>query len=418
MDNLDLSLLFLSLCLLLGLAHGCGYAFERFRMPRVIGEILSGLILGPTVFGTVAPDAFASLTATLDKAGGVFTFLHWLGLVALMFTAGFHVQRKIDRADMRIVVITLLTATSLPFIGGWYAVDLFDFLAHMPSGINETSFRLIMAIAFSVTSIPVISKIFVELRLMETRFARIVLAVATIQDLILWMILSTATETAGGETVDAEGVALHMAKTVIFVAASLWLGPKLLSWATRLRLNLVVKASSTGYLFAVCFLVAAAGGLMEVNLAFGALVAGIVVGAVDAPQYKDSQRTIKDVAFGLFVPLYFALVGLKINLPHHFDLGLTLSFLLASSAVSIACVWGGLIVAREKVSTAFNLGIAMNTRGGPGIVLASVALEAGIVDETMYVTLVMTALITSLGTGAWFRHVKNRGKALIEEAPR
>lgn len=413
MADFDLSLLFVTLFLLLGLAHGCGYAFERYRMPRVIGEILAGLIVGPTLLGTIAPDTYAFLSTSLHESAAVFDFLYWLGLIALMFTAGFHVQRKIDRTDSGIVFIILVTATSLPFLFGWFAVDIFDYLNHMQSGSNETSFRLVMAIAFSVTSIPVISKIFVELKMMETRFARIVLTVATIQDLLLWMVLSTATETSSSQSLDYQVIGWHFVKTLVFLVAALWLGPKFLAWVTRFRFNLVVKASATGYLFTVCFLISAAGGLMSVNLAFGALVAGIVVGAVDAPQYRESKKTINDIAFGLFVPLYFALVGMKIDLPNHFDLELTASFLLTSTVVTVFCVWAGLKIKREHHNTALNFGIAMNTRGGPGIVLASVALEAGIITETLYVTLVVTALLTSLATGAWFRRLIRQGTSFM-----
>ncbi len=415
MEKLDLSLLFMMLFLLLGLAHGCGYAFERYRMPRVIGEILAGLVLGPTIFGILAPETYGQLTASLIHSSTVFDFLYWLGLIALMFTAGFHIQRKIQRVDAQIVIVTLITATTVPFILGWFAVDMFDYLKHMQSGSNELSFRLIVAIAFSVTSIPVISKIFVELGLMDTRFARIVLTVATIQDLLLWMVLSAATETATDAHIDGYEISLHILKTIVFMVAALTLGPKLLSWATRWRLNLVVKASATGYLFVVCFMVAAGGGLMSINLAFGALVAGIVVGAVDAPQYRESQKTIKDIAFGLFVPLYFALVGMRIDLPNDFNLDLTLSFLISSSIVTIICVWIGLKITGQRAKTAMHFGVAMNTRGGPGIVLASIALEAGIIDTSFYVSLVLTALITSLISGMWFRRAKTQGDALIED---
>ena len=113
------------------------------------------------------------------------------------------------------------------------------------------------------------------------------------------------------------------------------------------------------------------------------------------------------------MPVYFALVGLKIDLPSDLDIGFTLGFIAVSSVIEIGCVVLATRLAGRDMLTSVNFGFAMNTRGGPGIVLASVALGAGIINETFYVTLVLAALLTSLFSGMWFRWLLVRGIPLM-----
>lgn len=412
MTDFQLSRLFLSLVCLLGLAHGLGYAFQRFRMPRVIGEITAGVVLGPSLFGYFFPQQQQSVFAGFPGQDALLSGLYWIGLVALMFTSGFRVQRKLDTEDIRTATAVMMAATVLPFLCGWFAADVFDFSPYAGPAQSQLAFRLVLGVAFAVTSIPVISKIFLDLGIIDGRFARIVLAVATIQDLFLWMALAVATGIVSGVTPDPAAVTRTIVTTLLFIALSLWLGPRLLSAVSDLRFNLIVKASATGYLFVVCFLFAAAASFFDVNAVFGALVAGMVVGSVTGARFDKVKERITDISMGLFVPVYFAMVGLKIDLPNAFDPVFTAGFIAVSSVIEIACVMIGARFAGRDGMTAFNFGVAMNTRGGPGIVLASVALAAGIVNEVFYVTLVLAAILTSLASGAWFRWLLARGRPL------
>ncbi len=404
--------MFLALLCLLGLAHACGYAWQRMRMPRVVGEIMGGLLLGPTFLGYFFPDLQNAIFNAFPKQDAVLSAFYWIGLTALMFIAGFQVQRRFDRVDANIIGV-ILVAHTLPFLAGWIAPQLMDFTPYAGPNGGGIPFTLVLGIAFSVTSIPVISKIFLDLKIIDTRFARIVLAAATTQDLILWVGLSAATAVAQGSEADSASVAATLLTTAAFVGLTLAFGPGLLERATRARFNLVRKASLTGYLFAILFLFVAVASLLSINLVFGALIAGIVVGAVPNEKLTVVKERIRDVSVGLFVPIYFALVGLKIDLPNDLDLAFTLGFIAVSSAIEIGCVYLGCRLLGRDMLTSLNFGFAMNTRGGPGIVLASVALAAGIINETFYVTLVIAALLTSLFSGMWFRWLLARGRPLM-----
>lgn len=414
MTEYEVSRLFGALMCLLGSAHAFGYFFERFRMPRVVGEITGGIVLGPTLLGAIFPDVYDAVFRAFPSQEDVISAFYWLGLIALMFVSGFRVQRHLGSSDRRLTAGLIVSATLLPFAAGFAYPNMIDVESIAGPKGNALSLALITAIAFSVTSIPVISKIFLDLSIIETRFARIVLSAATIQDLLLWIGLSVALGIAqsGGE-VHTGDIVTTLVKTLLFLVIALTLGPRLLQYLTQMRFNLIRKASPTGYLFFVCFLLVALANFFSVNIVFGALVAGVIAGSVAGQDLENAKSQISTVSMGLFVPIYFALVGLRIDLPNHFDLALTVGFVLASSVIEVVCVFVGMRLLGRDQSSSVNFGVAMNTRGGPGIVLASIALHAGIIGEDFYVTLVIAALLTSLFTGVWFRWLLQRGRGLM-----
>mgnify|MGYP003571152599 CR=1 FL=1 len=414
MSEFELSRMFVALMCLLGAAHAFGYLFERFSLPRVVGEITGGILLGPTLLGRVFPELYDAGFSAFPAQADVLSAFYWLGLTALMFVSGFRVQRHLESEDRRVTFGLIAAATILPFVAGFsfpHFVPL-DMLAG-PAG-NSLALALVAAIAFSVTSIPVISKIFLDLKIIDTRFARIVISAATIQDLILWVGLSVALGISQGNgEVDVGEIAQILFKTIVFLGIAITFGPRFLTYLTHMRLNFIRKASPTGYLFFVCFLVAALASFFSINIVFGALVAGVIVGATSNEELNKAKDQISTVSVALFIPIYFALVGLKIDLPNHFDLLFTLAFIVISSIIEVLCVVVGMRIIGRDMRSSVNFGIAMNTRGGPGIVLASVALHAGIIGDVFYVTLVMAALLTSLVSGIWFRYLLRSGRNLM-----
>jgi len=417
LTNDELTRFLIATVALLFMAHSVGYAFERLRLPRVIGEITGGLLLGPSVLGLLAPDVAAWLVPDARQDGKLLSAIYWLGLILLMFTAGFRVQRNFDADDRRYAGLLLAGATAVPFAAGWAAAAWVDLSVYAGPRGNPLTQALIFAIAVTVTSIPVISRIFIDLGIIETRFAKIVLAASTVQDVLLWAALAVATSLAAAASPTLLDAALAAGRTLLFTGAALLLGPPLLRRANRLRFNLVLKASRLGYALVWCLLVVSLAALLEVNVVFGALVAGLVLGAMPTREFDEAKAQISSFGLGFFIPLYFAIVGLRIDLPGAFDPALFFAFLLFSSAIEGVCVFLTMRLARCSALTSWHFAVAMNTRGGPGIVLASVAFDFGLIDERFFVALVLAAIVTSLAAGAWFRHVVSAGLPLLERKP-
>lgn len=398
---------------LLGAAHALGALFETLRMPRVIGEIGGGLLLGPTLLGWAAPALNAWLFAAFPGEGQLIGALSGIGLALLMFISGFEMQRSLDRGERRLVVAILCGATFTSLLAGWWLYAAFDFSRYFGPSRNELAFRLILAIAIAVTSIPVISRIFIDLGMMRSWFAKVVLAAATAEDIILWVVLAVATGLAESGVVSFAAIASHVATTLAFFAITLFGMRPVLRALLHSPLSACVTAAPSAFALIICFLLAAVASVLEVNLVFGAFVAGLALGRMPEAQFEPVKRHIKEFSLAFFVPIYFAVVGLKLDLVHHFDLLPFLGFLIFATAVKAVATALSARMAGQDWRSSLNFGAAMNARGGPGIVVASIAFDLQIIDATFFSILVMTALVTSLGAGYWLRIVTTHHPALL-----
>lgn len=414
LNDLELTRFFFVIVLLLFFSHTCGYLFHRFKLPRVIGEILGGFLLGPTVLGFFAPDVYRWLFFAFESEGKLLSLIYWLGLVLLMFVSGFEIQKSLNPEDNKIIFALTVGSTLLPFVAGWLAPSFYDFTPYIGVKNSREALQLVIAIATAVTSIPVISKIFMDLQIMHTRFAKISLSTATIHDVILWVALAIATGLVSSGSASFASISYTVLVTILFFSLSLIVIPRLITFFNDSKWNFLLKSSVGGYILFVCFLFSGIASTLQVNIVFGALLAGIVIGIVQDERFEVEKKHIREISLAFFTPLYFSIVGLKLNLIHHFDLPFFLFFLVFATIFPlIGTLISARLMKRDWLSS-FNLSVAMVTKGGPGIVLATVAYELGIINETFFVTLVLIAIITSLLAGAWFRFVLTRGYELLK----
>lgn len=414
LNNLELGRLFFALVLLLLSAHSFGYLFQRLKIPRVIGEIFGGLLLGPTVLGNLAPDAAHWIFNAFESEGKLISMISWLGLVLLMFISGFEVQNSFDSKDRKIVIATLLGSTILPFLAGWLAPSFYDFSPYIGTKSNLLAMKIVVGIAVAITSIPVISKIFIDLGIINTPFAKIVLATATLHDVVLWVALAIATGLVSAQFPSLAGILATVLVTIVFLAISLFVMPKIVRFSSGLKYNFLMRSSTSGYVMFVCFLFAAVASILDVNIVFGALLAGMVIGVMPHDKFATAKEHIRDISLAFFIPIYFAIIGLRLDLIHHFDVLFSLKFLLFATTFAVLGTLFALRLAKEDWLSSFNLAVAMNARGGPLIVLATVALELGIINQTFFVTLILIALTTSLLAGSWFKYVMSKGWPLLK----
>jgi Kef-type K+ transport system membrane component KefB len=379
----------------------------------VIGEIFGGVLLGPTVLEYFFPEAADWIFNAFQVEGKLISMISWLGLVLLMFISGFEVQNSFDGKDRKIVIVTLLGSTFIPFLVGWLAPSFYDFSPYLGSKSNLLAMKIIVGIAVAITSIPVISKIFIDLGILNTSFAKIVLATATLHDVVLWVALAVATGLVSSQATSLAGMLATVLVTIIFLGVSLFVMPKIVRFSSRTKYNVLIRSSTSGYVLFVCFLFAAVASILEVNIVFGALLAGMVIGVMPHDQFAKAKEHIKDISLAFFVPIYFAIIGLRLDLIQHFDVLFSLQFLLFATTFAVLGTLFALKLAGVDWLSSFNIAVAMNARGGPLIVLATVALELGIINQTFFVTLVLIALTTSLLAGSWFKYVISKGWPLL-----
>ena len=423
MSTSDFGSLTVFLFLLLAAARVLGYVFARLRQPKVIGEILAGVLLGPSLWGRFAPTWSAAILplhglslgqgpAVSAQYGAVLSFLYNFGLLLLMFASGAETKGLFNREDRRQVAWLGALGTGMPFVAALCAVWFVPLGLIAGPSRARVPLMLVVSIAVAVTSIPVISKILHDLQILHTRFARLVLGVAVIEDIVLWAVLAVATALAASGDVPNRMIATHIGLTLVYFGFGLFAAPKLLARLTRSRWNVLAATSPVAYVVVILLAYSALASVLDISLVFAAFLAGYGI-AAERELLERAVNTVSEFSFAVFIPIYFAVVGYKLDLSRSFSLSMLAFFLLLSSTVKLASAGLGARMAGFGIGDSVNLASALNARGGPGIVLASVAFDAGIINAPFYTTLVLVAILTSQAAGAWLAYILRTGRPLL-----
>jgi Kef-type K+ transport system membrane component KefB len=430
LSSLETARVLLAVLMLLSAAHGFGYLFVRAKQPRVVGEIVGGLVLGPTVLGSFAPrfeQVVFDDAVTRHAIGAAVQ----LGLQLLMLVSGMEFQVNAERSERRTAIVVSAMGTLLPFVGGLALVRLWDVQRLLGPAQNVPSLVIVLGVGVAVTSIPVISRIMMDLGIMATPFARVVLGAAVIEDLVLYVALAVAIGLVSGTGSDLFGVpallglggaragtasAYYVIASLAFFAVSLALGPPIFRRIAGSRLNVLRRSNPIASLLAFMLVMTGLALVLGVASMFGAFLAGVIFGIASpraTPDPGSRREAIKQFSLAFFVPLYFAVVGFRLDLRRDFDPAFFALFAVYACAWKGASIFAGARIAKQSTRGAMNLAIAMNARGGPGIVLASVAFDAKIINASLYATLVVFALVSSMIAGTWLERQVKQGKPLL-----
>ncbi len=416
--DVDLARLLVALAVLLVAAHGVGALFARFGQPAAIGEIVGGLLLGPSALAAALPSVQHWIFPATGSSAAALGAVYNLGLLLLMFAAGAEMRRLLQRDAVRTVGLIASFGLILPFVAGLALVAALGTKNFLGTDHNHASLILVFGMAVAVTSIPVISRIMHDVGLLGTRFARIVLSVAVIEDIVVYVVLAVAVglvQAASGKVFGlpaalhlhgvAENSIYHTVVAVAFLGVALTTGGRIYKWLLTARGNPFARRSPVA--FQLLWMLSLAAGALALGLVplYGAFVAGIAVAVADDSLIVRERNALAGISFGFFIPVYFAIIGIKLDLIHHFDPLFFLGFLVFACVAKAASVYLGARLSRENRFVAGSLAIAMNARGGPGIVLASTAYAAHIINQTFFVSLVMLSIVTSLAAGSWLERV-------------
>lgn len=411
MPNTDLTSILFLLLLLVGLAQLLGWLFVKLKQPKVVGEIFAGIVLGPALIGRFS--WAAGLMQTVQHQEGLLNFIYWMGLLLLMFLSGAETQHLFRREERREASWLMIVGTGIPFLTG-LALGPWVIRPALagPNG-NRVSLIIILAVGVAVTSVPVVSKIFADLKILHTRFARLILSVAVMEDIVLWLALALATALAGKAMLDVRQISYHLITTIGFFALGLTIAPRIVKKINKSRFNVVARQSPVAYAIAVLLGYCVVAGALGVSLVFAAFLAGFAVVHRKRRLFADALDAIGKVSFAFFIPVYFAIVGLKLDLLRGVSPWMMLAFIMGSCALKILSVSVAGKLAGFRGLDLINLAITTNARGGPGIVLASVAFDAGIISPAFFTTLVVAAIVTSQVAGAWLDYVLRKGWPLL-----
>lgn len=397
-------------CLLAG-AFLIGRLFEKIQAPKVVGEIIGGMLFGGTFLGAMAPELMAGIFNSYSEEGKVLNIFYQLGLSFLMFSSGYNTKIDLQKKNARIFLSLFIGSTLIPMIAGLAFVKGFEsyFIGEANS---HAAFLLVFIIGIAITSIPVISKIFFDMGIINTRFANVVLTASTLQDLCLWILLNTAIDIALSEELNIGNMCV-----VIFLTLALFL---LVHFIGRKLENVDIRVGNSSFMqvcFISLFVIVAALSYLKINIMYSAFLTGYIIRSVTNKD-KNAEEKVKcitDFSFSFFVPVYFALVGIQLNLLHNFSLlRFMVFFVLAFALEWIGTVLLLLAATKLRKKVVWNFGITMNARGGPGIVLATVAYNYGIINVEFFTVLILTTMLSSLIAGYWLRGQQKKDETIFE----
>lgn len=398
-------------CLLAG-AFVVGRLFEKLQAPKVVGEIIGGMLFGGTFLGAAAPGLAEAIFNSYEEEGKVLNIFYQLGLSFLMFSSGYNTKMDLRKENARIFLSLFVGSTIIPMIMGLAFVKGFA-PYFIGTADSYAAFLLVFIIGIAITSIPVISKIFFDMGIIHTRFANIVLTASTLQDLCLWILLNAAIDIALSEELVVGNMLVVIILTIALFLLVHFAGRKI----EKVQIH-IADASFMQVCFIGLFLSIAALSTRKINMMYSAFLIGYIIRAVVNKDKHAGEKVkcITDFSFAFFVPAYFALVGIQLNLIHDFSLiRFVIFFVIAFALEWIGTVLLLIFTTGLKRKVIWNFGITMNARGGPGIVLATVAYNYGIINAEFFTVLILTTMLSSLIAGYWLRGQQKKDERIFED---
>lgn len=395
--------MFLALGLLLGVARILGELANRFRQPAVLGELLAGVLLGPTVLGNLSPDLKDFFFPAQGPNAIALSAITTLAVVLFLLVAGLEVDLSIVRRQGRVAPRVSVAGIVIPFIIGFAVAWLAPEAMGRHDGADPLIFALFFATALSISALPVIAKTLMDLDLYRSDLGMVIVSAAIVDDLIGWIIFAVILGMMGGEASHGGSVAFTVVMTLTFAGLMLTLGRSLVH-----KVFPYVQAYTRwpggvlGFALVLALFGAALAESIGIHAIFGSFLAGVAIG--DSSHLRERTRvTIEHFVSFIFAPVFFASIGLKVNFVAHFNLPLVVTVLAIACLCkllggSLGALWGGM-----SKREAWAVGFAMNSRGAMEIILGILALEAGIIGQELFVALVIMAIVTSMMSGPMMR---------------
>jgi len=388
----DLTIVFLALAVLLGTAKLAGELMQKIGQPAILGEIAAGIVLGPTVLGHLRPQWYAALFPASGPIPIVLETVSTLGVVFFLLAAGLETSLRSIFRQGRSALFVSFFGVIFPFVTGFLAADVSPHFLGAEPGANRFVFALFVGTALSISALPVIAKILMDLGLLQTELGAVVMSSAMFDDLVGWILFGVVLAMIGASTGSA--ILRTIVLVVLFVGVTLSIGRWLIAKMLRvIQFHTSGRGAVLGFIFTLTLAAAGFAEYAGIHAIFGAFIVAIAIGDyLDAAIAKDIRQIVTNV----FAPFFFASIGLRTNFAANFSLGVTLTVIAAACLGKIlGATWGARLGGMDAPSS-WAVGLAMNARGAMEIILGLLALRAGLIGDRMFVALVVMALFTSL----------------------
>lgn len=402
----------LALVVVIAVTRAIGIVFAYFHQPSVIGQVVGGIFLGPSLLGWIAPEvsAFVLPVASMPYLG----IIAQIGIILYMFLVGLELDLTSLRKNAHTTVAVSHASIAVPFIlGAVVALYLYKNFA----GVNVpfANFSLFLGVSMAITAFPVLARILSEKKLQKTKLGMVALTCAAIDDVTAWCLLAFIVSISQSNTYSA---VITLICTILYIAFMFVVFKPLLFRVLK-KIEEKDRVSEGGFAFILlCLLLSAfMTEYIGIHAIFGAFLFGVIISS-EGLVAKDLTNRLEDFVRVLFLPAYFAFTGMRTEiglLSGWEDWGICLLLILVATVGK----FGGTYVAAKfagygKIESAC-LGILMNTRGLVELIVLNIGLDLGVISPRLFAMMVIMALVTTFMTGPILEWLLRKDPALREK---
>jgi len=402
MNSQDFVKFALQISMMLGFALLFGQLMRRIKQPAVLGEMIGGIILGPTAFGLLAPCLFEWLFNSSTNVVVVRDASIKLGMLFFLFVAGLETNLSDLRKMGRKAALIGLVGTLVPIAAGValvYALPR-DFWGEAVQD-HFFAFALFVGMNLANSANPVLARILMDLGLLNSGIGTMCMTATIVDDLVNWTLFGIILIAISPDgSVDATSLPLSIAEValvfVLLLGVGRWVGPRTMRW---------IKGHvswPSGFITVTAVVVLVSASITEslgIHAFLGAFLVGAALGGQE-DEHQEAYDVIARFALSFFAPIYFISMGMTTNFVTNFDWRLVLVILVAALVSKLLGVLLGAKLARMPIDRdAWAIAFGLNARGATGIILAGVGRAAGVIDDRIFVAIVVMALVTSMLAG-------------------
>jgi K+:H+ antiporter len=389
-------------------ARGLGEVFRRWKQPPLTAELLVGIVLGPTLLGRFMPGIQAALFPSDAIQQYMLETVAWLGVLFLLLDTGLEIDfsiawRQRGRA-LGIAITDIVTPMTIAFVAVFFIPD-----TYLVDPSRRIIFSLFMATVMAISAMPVAARCLHDMKLLKTDLGFLAMSALAVNDIIGWVLFAIILGIFTTQTVTIAPILLVFAGTVGFTVLVLTVGRKMSSslFNTLKERQFPEPATSLTITVLLGLLFGSITQKLGIHALFGFFLAGIVVGEAKSLS-EDTRRVIAQMVYSIFVPLFFANIGLKIDFVNNFNLGLVVLISAIGIGGRYLGTWIGVTLTGVPKVNRHLMSITHTPGGMMEIVVALLALETGLIKAPIFVAIVFSAVISSIVMGPWMAHAMAR----------
>ncbi|MBU1726199.1 MAG: cation:proton antiporter [Candidatus Omnitrophica bacterium] len=398
--------------ILLGLARALGELFRIWKQPALTAEILTGVLLGPTIFGRFFPAQFQSIFPLQITQQNMLETVAWIGVLFLLLETGLEIDFTSawrQRGDaLKIAISDIIIPMAIAFIPCFFLPD--HYLAN-PG--QRLLFAIFMATVMTISAMPIAARALHDLNLSKTDLGFLIMSALSVNDIVGWLIFTLVLGLFTQANLDLIRVFIIFGSTIAFSAFCLTLGRKLVDKVITVIKDKKLPQPGVPLTF-ICLLGALCGAITQkigIHALFGFFIAGIMAGGSRALS-ENARQVISQMVYAIFVPLFFVNIGLKVDFLKSFDIFLVSLISVIGISGRFFGAWFGVNLTKLSKTNRLSIAIAHIPGGTMEIVVGLLAFEYGLITEPIFVAIVFGALISSIVLGPWLRYSLRRRRTI------